>query len=400
MRAVVRGERAFVRRAYRSGVRVCILTTVLACGGDTPPSPTQPPVIPRILWTGGTGATIYSTPGFDGSQAYFRGIHNELYAVNKNDGHRAWTVTLPAPGDGSAGRQVLVVNGVVAVAASDVFGVAPGSGQIIWQFHPSVGRQPGAFGMATSGSTLFTGSFSGHVFAIDAATGSQKWTVQVVPADTVSVYTPVYKDGVVYVCFTEFGGTSSSTRGGVAALDALTGTTRWLQWLPHLRSPSASTATLGLALAGGVVIADSREGPVYAYDAASGNYLWTIPTSDPGPYFGNTPILQDQRPLASDGVTFFVGSTSGYVTAYTTSGQQVWRSIAMRGSPIAMSADSKYVYAVHASGQLVAFDIASGQFAWAVEDNNGLGLFLVAPAMDGSHLYLGGANNSYAVNAN
>ncbi len=382
----------------RAGVVTCALLA-LGCGapsgvdGVVPPNPASQ----RIVWESTTGPTPYATPGFDATSVYFRGVHNEAYAVTKADGKRLWTVTLPAPGDGVGGNDVIVSSGVVVFAAYDLFGLSPSNGALLWQFHPSIGRKPGAFKIAEHSGVIYTGSTSGHAYAIDAATGTQKWVTAVLPRDTVSLYTPVYQDGVIYVSFTEFHPPPGANLGGVAALDATTGGLKWLTWLPHARSANSSTSTTGLTVAGNVAVTDSNDGPAYALDITSGAIVWTAPPSDPGPYIFPNALTRDERPTASVGNTIFIGSSSGFVAAFTTAGKQIWRSIAMRGSPYMMKADSRFLYAVHAGGQLVAFDVNTGAVAWIVEGYDQAGMFLNQPAIDGSRIYLGGVSNSYAV---
>ena len=371
----------------------------LGCGssggvdGTIPPNPTSA----RIVWESATGPTPYATPGFDATSVYFRGVHDEAYAVNKFDGKRTWTVNLPATGDGIGGHDVIVTGGVVVIAAYDLYGLSSADGSLRWQFHPTVGRKPGAFKITEHSGVIYTGSTSGHVYAIDAANGSQKWVTAVLPRDTVSLYTPVYQDGVVYVSFTEFNPPPGVDLGGVVALDAETGTVKWLTWLPHKSSANSSTATTGLTIANNIVVTDSNDGPAYALDIVSGAILWTAPASDPGPYFFPNALTHDERATASFGNKIFIGSTSGYVAAFDLAGNQLWRSIAMRGSSYSMKADQHFLYVIHAGGQLVAFDVNTGAIAWIVEGPNQGGLFLNQPAIDGNRLYLGGVASSYAI---
>jgi outer membrane protein assembly factor BamB len=138
---------------------------------------------------------------------------------------------------------------------------------------------------------------SGKVIAFNAATGKRLWTLDIgkhnqheygpLPARPVvycpgslgGVLTPMAEArGVVYVpwidvCFKgsatglAAGGSHTAT-GGLAAVDAATGTVIWKRTLPHIDAGAAT-------IANNVVFTSTYNGTIYAFSTKTGATLWT-----------------------------------------------------------------------------------------------------------------------------
>jgi len=138
---------------------------------------------------------------------------------------------------------------------------------------------------AVTGGTVYIGSDDGTVEALDAATGSLRWTYTTGSYD---VSGPAVAGGTVYV-----GGDD----GTVHALDAATGRLRWTH--------ATADATEGSpAVAGGTVYVGGDDGMVHALDAATGRLRWTYTTGS----------SVESSPAAAGG-TVYVGSDDGKVYA-------------------------------------------------------------------------------------
>jgi outer membrane protein assembly factor BamB len=114
-----------------------------------------------------------------------------------------------------------------------------------------------------SESVIYTGTDTGAVYALDAATGAILWTTTGVGRATGD--SPALADGSLYV----------PTTDGFFVLDATTGAIRWT-------APLGSVSTQP-AVAGGVVFTGGLDGRVMAFDAAgcgadTCSPLWSVST--------------------------------------------------------------------------------------------------------------------------
>ena len=142
--------------------------------------------------------------------------------------------------------------------------------------------------------------------------------------------TPVVVDGVLY---------ASGVAGRVYALDAATGAERW-QFEPHVdlqvvRGSCCDQVNRGVSVWQGRVYVASLDGWLYALDAHRGTVLWRVDT-----------IVDRHRAYTSTGAPLIAGDVvvignaggefdvRGYVTAYElASGQQRWRFYTVPGDP-------------------------------------------------------------------
>ena len=135
-----------------------------------------------------------------------------------------------------------------------------------------------------------------------------------------TVFQPATDGTDLVAGFTTF---AAPNRGGVVAIDPVTGNERWRATFPNAPRPITWHGLNGESdFAGDVVIASSGDGTVYGFDRAKGFIRWAIP-----PIPGLPPILQgpfplpdtsgaDYRPLARTWRTLFVGLLKGPVIAY------------------------------------------------------------------------------------
>ena len=243
------------------------------------------PALPIRDWT---AAGVWSTgtrPVVAKSLIHFVSSQTHVAtAVDKATGSVRWRTTLPVSRADRGGFGLALVSGVLVVGDSELFGLDPVTGAIRWRHVPSVGSQPCFAEFVTDDATVYCGSgWTGHAYGINAATGQERWVTKITPDSQVAVYNPVLVDDVVYVGYTNIQvppgpNPSGRTTGGVVAMEASTGRIRWQVALPKVDS-ARSSATQGVAIAAGLVIAAPNEGTVYALDIATGAVRDSIPKS-------------------------------------------------------------------------------------------------------------------------
>jgi outer membrane protein assembly factor BamB len=140
-----------------------------------------------------------------------------------------------------------------------------------------------------SESVIYTGTDTGAVYALDAATGAILWTTTGVGRATGD--SPALADGSLFV----------PTTDGLFVLDAATGAVRWT-------APVGSVSTQP-AVAGGVVFTGGLDGRVMAFDAAgcgadTCSALWSVAT---GFFIGGSAVSQGR---------IYVATSDGRLEAY------------------------------------------------------------------------------------
>jgi len=232
----------------------------------------------------GVGLSAWTT--FDGST-----LHNALlpgggrFAVSWKFATGGSIVTTPA-----------VVNGIVYAGSMDgcVYALDATSGRLLWSFlaNNQVMSQPlvvggtvyfgsGNKGMGTTPQGLVRGTGYSGLYALDAATGEQKWYFGTLGED---MPTPAYQNGVLY----EAGGGKT-----FYAVSAATGTLLWQAPLGSYVSMSSPTLVGDMAVFGG---ADPYA--LVGVNIQTQRVAWTLPL--PQAKSG----VDDVTPAASGGVVY------------------------------------------------------------------------------------------------
>jgi outer membrane protein assembly factor BamB len=260
-----------------------------------------------------------------------------LYALDASTGAVRWMARLPSFGWGSP----TVVNGMVYVGTSQsLLAFDESTGTPRWQTPVSVGvwSSP-TFGSQSSIFYIGMGDPADSVVSVNAMTGTANWSKYAPPngPDQDVGAVPAYADGQVFI---------GSKNGHVYSLDASTGTPRWDAYLSNTDPGVLSAAAIH---AGQVFVGDSA-GVVYGLDETSGKvnwqtsiggYVWGSPVVANGVVYvgkndtqlGDTgatyaldektgAVLWSAQPGAVDGSevvadgVLYVGSIKGTVTAY------------------------------------------------------------------------------------
>jgi outer membrane protein assembly factor BamB len=313
-------------------------------------------------------------------------------AFKKTNGALLWRTTLPVTDPSRVGYGVMLVGNTLVVGDGDVFGLDPSDGNVRWTYVPSVGRFPGYFFQSTDGSTVYAGG--SHVFAIDAASGAEKWVAALGSESNLRVPQTVVKDGVVYAAFSHTRPPSSDI-GGVVALNATTGQLLWMTKVEPLVGSNISTI-VSIAVTNTHVLAASHATGVYGLERTTGVNSDTVPGSSL--LLSGQTVASSAFYIAGGANTVFVGSSLGAATALDASTLSVrWR--IGGGSISSFTLDDTLVVV----GRVGAFEVrrvSDGSIVWQLgprdlrSDGEEGGLW--SPAVDPTHVYLGGAKEVFA----
>lgn len=381
------------RRQHRSVGHLRMVCAAICAGNLSCSAPgTGPPISTSTDWIWAVKAEGWSVPTSDSTQAYFVSLRHEVFAINRVSGAVNWQTKLPEPGTETEGRTVGVSRGVVIAGDYDIYGLDAKTGAIRWKFAPSDGYGPGVLDFTVESDTVFLGSPSGVVYALNPTTGVPYWQTRVFASDNpTSIFDPRADGDVVVAPFSTFAKVKPDT-GGIIALDRATGSVRWVKYYPHRYSASLTTA-FSAALANGTIVGAAADGVVYAQKTSTGEILWTAPSID-----NQFTSSLDTRPVVAAGQGVFVGSASGVVSAYSlTNGVLLWRTQLRQGvgTNYRMTADATNLYVTDTGGALYAFRVKTGERVF-FESPYPVVSLLNAAWPDGDQVFQAAAQGFYA----
>ena len=188
-------------------------------------------------WQFGTGRAISSTPAVAGGLVFVGSRDNTYWAVDEKTGEERWRL--------ETGRDVPFPWGF---ESGDLYTSSP-----TW-----------------AAGTLYVGSGDGHVYAVDPKSGSVRWRFA---TDGRVRSSPAVADGRLF---------AGSADGTLYALDAKSGRELWRFDTEGHRLESGKfgfdrrTIQASPSVAGGRVFVGSRDGFLYAVDAATGKQAWRV----------------------------------------------------------------------------------------------------------------------------
>ncbi len=303
------------------------------------------PTLGKVKWKFRTEGPVLSSPVVSGGAVYFGSGDHFLYSVGLT-GKLRWKLETGGAVHGSPA----VVDGAVYVVSRDgaLRAVDAASGQLRWSF-------------ATGGERRFTAP---------GIHGLQPAGEQMPDPTDLLLSSPAVSEGAVY-----FG----SGDGHVYAVDAKTGKQRW-------KLKTGDVVHASPALAGGVLFIGSWDSWFYALDAKSGKPVWKLKTGE-DPKIHNQVGIQGSAAVA-DGVVFFgcrdnflyaVDSKSGRLKwKFPNNGSWVIASPAVTGGRVFFTtSDSKKFHALEAATGKVAFSLDTEMFSFS------------SPAVVGTTAYFG-----------
>lgn len=337
-----------------------------------------------------TDGPVRASPVAAGGVLLFGSGDGNFYAVEATGGRERWRFTA-----GSAILSSAAVAGDLVFfgdRANGFYALDRDSGRLRWRVETGEDR---AFEWGHEGWDYYTsspvladgavivGSGDGNLYALDALSGEERWRYQTGGRIRSS---PAAADGRVYV---------GSADGVLYAIEVETGR---LAWRFETWGAGQSSADFGYdrktiqsspAVADGAVFFGSRDGKLYAVDAATGRERWRHDNGSP--WVVGSPAVADGR--------VYVGSSDGlFVHALdAATGEEIWRlSTGARvfSSP-AVSGDRLYLG--HHGRRLLSIERASGELAWELP----LGAAIMSsPIIHDGRIYVGADDGRlYAVDA-
>ncbi|HEY7032221.1 MAG TPA: PQQ-binding-like beta-propeller repeat protein [Thermomicrobiales bacterium] len=180
------------------------------------------------------------------------------------------------------------------------------------------------------------------LFALDAATGTERWRFDLGVAPSVAgANPPAIVAGTVYI---------AGVDGTIFAIEAATGHERW-------RKPTGEKITTAVAVAQDAVFAGTVDGTLYALDAATGEQRWSAAI---GPVTASSPVITDG--------SLFVAAEPDQVLAFdATTGKPLWkRTISVGMRSIAVGEGIAVVASRTTGGNtFTALDAANGDLRWS-----------------------------------
>lgn len=240
--------------------------------------------------------------------------------------------------------------------------------------------------VVTDGNTVYVSGRKGDLWALDAATGAQRWAVDLSqgeyndenrwPIPTVSdgmVYQGTYDGNIVALntidgsvvwqkaistdsIVASFAAVDDSLfvvtpKGTILDLDATTGNTNW-EW-----TGDTELANWADAVGGGLLYIADVTGSLVAIDTSTGTTKWISELGD-----------ARRNPAYSDGVVYVGGDNGSYYALDATDGSVIWTSDPFTtGQTLNPVVTPNELIVSYETGPLEALDFATGKVIWTAE---------------------------------
>lgn len=210
-------------------------------------------------------------------------------------------------------------------------------------------RQGLGGGLAVEGDTLVVASGYGHLTALDATNGTQKW--QRALGSPMSG-APTIKDGRIF---------TASNNNEIFAMDLVTGETIWSD--QAIAESARVLSAPSPAAVEDFVIAPYSSGEIIAYRATNGRRLWTDAITQAGRF---TPISEindiGSRPVLASGLVFASSQSGTTIAIDGRTGNRVWTQII--GSTQAPALAGEALFVIGNDGRLAALNAGTGLAYW------------------------------------
>lgn len=201
---------------------------------------TPPDQLETTHWVVGDESRPASFPAVADGTVYV-GVGTDLLAFDNAAGKGRWRTDLGAP----VVHSPAVDEDQVFVTLEDGSLIALSRTDGSEQWRVGLGGQPSA--PTVVDGTVYAGTTNDRIAAFDAGSGNVRWTDERTvsprsPDEVMTRPTPTYADGTVFV-------NVNGSDSGLVALDAETGTERWVQWFSDgedMLVPAVSDGTLAL----------------------------------------------------------------------------------------------------------------------------------------------------------
>lgn len=320
---------------------------------------------PEILWTAERGTPAYLPPAV-GDDILVVQSEDAVAALDRMTGEVLWESPIESSGSAPSLVDGVIytggLQGAVAIDARD--------GKTIWTFvpvHELEGTPPADFLPQTivdasvaviNGTVFVSGGVYGGLWALDAATGQEKWFYD---TDGGMPAVVSYVDGTLYLTADSLdlaGMLAGSTVSRLQAVDAATGELAWSTELPPETASFTTPIVLGDTLLIGVSTPIPYIGSWNAYDRLTGTLLWNTPYPIP-PWPANA--------AAKDGLFFVPGADIGGVLALdAVTGDVVWQHDSPHMAWWGMIVAGDVLYVRTEEPAIEALDTATGALLWSL----------------------------------
>ncbi|HUS33925.1 MAG TPA: PQQ-binding-like beta-propeller repeat protein [Verrucomicrobiae bacterium] len=328
----------------------------------------------ELKWTFPTTNGIRSSPALGtNGLLYFGSLDGNVYAVEASSGAERWRYP---QGEPIYSSPAIAPNGVVVIASKySLLALNGDTGGLRWKVGTSEVYSSPTIG--TNGVVYFTGFSYSYVFAVDLATGTNRWGAPM-GADRAYGSPSIGANGMVYC-----GG--GWLRSGGVRLFAFDGKTGQEKWNFHTVNSIQATPAIG---PDGAVYFPSYDKLIYALDGQTGTQKWSHLLGDS---VSSSPALGPDNSI-------YVGSNDGRLYSLNMSdGSERWNYLTgdtIHSSP-ALGADGT-VYFGSYDKKVYALDARTGSLKWSYPTE---GLVLSSPviASDGT-IYIGSMDGKlYAI---
>lgn len=326
-----------------------------------------------------------------GPTSMFRGHPNHAGVSGEKGPRNLKIVKWRFTTQGKVRSSPAVARGIVCVGSEDghLYALDAATGSLRWKVQ--TGGNLSSSPAIVNGEVYVTGG-DGAVYAFDLGTGLRRWSFATGPPKSYALFgsdsrthdywasSPVVSDGMVYV---------GSADGGVYALDALTGRPKW-------SLDTGASVRSSPALAQGRVFVGTMDGNLVAIEAATGRTTWRFKTQG-NPFFPAGEI--QSSPAAVDG-SVFVGARDGVLYALdAVTGQPRWvadnEMAWVNASPAVAS--QLVVFGVSDGESVIAVDARTGAPRWRFKTN---GRVFSSPTVADGRVYVGNSyGNVYVLDA-
>ncbi|WP_170977390.1 outer membrane protein assembly factor BamB family protein [Halorussus salinisoli] len=302
-----------------------------------------------------------------------------VHAVNLSDGTERWRANVA---DGATSATVVGDTVFVESWDTNVYALDAATGEERWRYDAPT-APPGEIHVYDG--TVYIPSRDTTLYVVDASTGDERWRFEEITAGGPGI--PAIANDTVYVATP---GAQTAAGNSVYALDVATGAVRWQFDEPRQTTtpiaPDNTTEARSTVFVAEGPGEGSGEGVVYAINATTGEqrFRFDAPTSR-------------TLGLAVADDTAYVGSIDGAVYAFSTkTGEERWQFEELSG-PIAFvpTAVPETVYIAHSDGNLYALDGETGRLRWQFDEAPG---GVLSPSLVGDTAYVASGNGTlYAV---
>ena len=206
-------------------------------------------------------------------------------------------------------------------------------------------------GPTVAGALLFVGERRGSYYAFDRRDWKMKWEID---KKGYAGYgnAPAVVDGTIYfgcdkLIFEPIVGPFDNTKrkGSVFAVDALTGTQKWMFTVDGIPTP--------IAVSDGVIYLGDDDRHLFALNAKDGKEIWQFKASD-----------NVRTPAIMEGRAFFSDDVGNLYAVDLKNGKAIWKAAKKNKVATVLAAYNKLVYYGGRGNSLYAVDALTGEEKW------------------------------------